>query len=234
HSFPTRRSSDLLVVVKFNKIKAISDKIAALTQKLGLAQMNPDAGLADPLGKLEKEGGVTQGIDPNGDAAFVLLNGKMDQAKPPALLLIPVTDYKAFLGNFPGAKTEGDISTIHPKNDPKDSFVAQWGKYAVMSPTKEPLSKKPEGLIASGQAAKELDSKDICAFVNMKTARARLLPAIAKGRATIISEFEKGMNQAMTPPRGGARRGAVPNPAPGAMANAQGQKFAPLARAFIN
>src|SRR5437016_2690790 len=152
--------ADALVVIKFNKIKAISDKIAGLTQKLGLAQINPEAGLADPLGKMEKEAGVTQGIDPNGDAAIVLLNGKMDQQKPPALMLIPVSDYKAFLGNFPDAKTEGEISTIHPKNNPEDTYVAQWGKYAAISPTKESLAKKPEGLQVSGQAAKELDSKD--------------------------------------------------------------------------
>src|SRR5256885_16926259 len=84
--------ADALVVIKFNKLKATSDKIAALAQKLGIAQMNPD--MADPLGKMQAEAGIKEGVDPAGDAALVLLNGKMDEQKPPGLVLIPVTDYK--------------------------------------------------------------------------------------------------------------------------------------------
>src|SRR3954467_8467601 len=89
--------ADALVVIKFNKLKATSDKLAALSNKLGIAQMNPD--MADPLGKLQEQAGVKAGVDPNGGAAFVLLNGNMDEKKPPGIILVPVTDYKAFLGN---------------------------------------------------------------------------------------------------------------------------------------
>src|SRR5262245_29357764 len=58
--------ADALVVIKFNKLKATSDKLAALSNKLGIAQMNPD--MADPLGKLQEQAGVKEGVDPNGDA----------------------------------------------------------------------------------------------------------------------------------------------------------------------
>jgi hypothetical protein len=223
--------ADALVVIKINKLKPVSDKLAALAQKLGLAQMSPQ--MADPLGSLQKEAGVQNGLDTSGDAAFVLLNGNIEGPKPPALILVPVTDYKAFLANFGEAKTEGDISTVHPKNDPEDTYVANWGKYAVMSPQKELLSRKPEGLTATGLSAKELESKDIVAYVNMKTARARLLPAITKARAKFLADFERNMSRAA---RGPARRpgapGAAPQPAPAA--NAQMQKFMPLAKTFIN
>src|SRR5439155_1775360 len=219
-----------LGVIKISEIQPRSDKTGALSQKLGLAQMPPE--MADPLGKLQKEAGVQQGLDNNGDAAFVLLNGNMEGPKPPALLLVPVTDYKTFLANFPDAKTEGDISTVHPKNDPEDTYVANWGKYAVMTQQKEFLTKKPEGLTASGLSAKELDSKDIIAYVNMKSARARLLPAIAKGRAKFLTEFERNMTRRPMPARRPGAPGAAAQPAPAP--NAQQQKFIPLAKAFIN
>src|SRR5438046_2855753 len=45
--------SDALVVVKFNKLKATSDKVAALSQKFGLAGINPE--LADPIGTMRQK-----------------------------------------------------------------------------------------------------------------------------------------------------------------------------------
>jgi hypothetical protein len=140
--------ADALVVIKINKLKPVSDKVAALMTKLGAVQAKPE--LADPLGMLQKEAGLSQGLNANGDAAFVLVHGDMNGAQPPAIMLVPVTDYKAFLGNFPDAKSEGEISTIHLKNNPEDNFVAQWGGYAAISPMKDLLTKKPEGVTAAG------------------------------------------------------------------------------------
>jgi len=223
--------ADALVVIKFNKLKATSDKLAALSNKLGIAQLNPD--MADPLGKLQEQAGVKQGVDPNGEAAFVLLNGNMDEKKPPGIILVPVTDYKAFLGNFADAKTEGDISIVHPKNETDDIFVANWGKYAVLTPARENLAKKPEGLTPTALAAKELDSKDVVAYVNMKSARTRILPAIANGRAKFLAQVEKGMLQTgqQRPPRA---RAGQPAPATKPVDNAQAQKMVPVVRAFVN
>jgi hypothetical protein len=225
--------ADALVVIKFNKLKATSDKVAALANKLGLAQMNPD--MADPLGKMQEEAGIKQGVDSAGDAAFVLLNNKMDENKPPMLVLVPVTDYKAFLGNFADAKTEGDISTVHPKNETNDVFVANWGKYAALSPAKENLAKKPDGLTPTALSAKELDSKDVVAYVNMKTARTRILPEIANHRAKILADIEKNMMQASAPRPPRARAGQpAPATRPAGEANAKAQKMMPVIRAFVN
>jgi hypothetical protein len=224
--------ADALVVVKFNKLKPVSDKIAALMQKLGVAAMKPE--MNDPLGTLQKEAGVTQGIDPAGEAAFVVLNGDFNSDKPPFVLMLPVTDYKAFVGNFADAKTEGDISTVHPKNDPQDTYLANWGKYAVLSPSKELLNRKPEGITASGLAAKELESKDIVAYVNMKTARAKILPAITQGRTKFMAEMEKGMQGGGGMRRSPARPPGAAAGANAAAANAEQQKFMPLMRTVVN
>src|SRR5688572_7497104 len=95
---------DSLVVIKINKLKPVSDKIAAFAKKLGLDQMQP--GIADPLGSMQKQLGLTQGVDPNGEAAIVVVNGPVNEQQPPLLVFFPVTDYQAFLKNFAQAKTE--------------------------------------------------------------------------------------------------------------------------------
>src|SRR5437762_2133535 len=59
--------SDAIVVIKVNKLKATSDKIAALATKIGVADMNP--GLKDPLGMFLNTTGMSQGVDPNGEMA---------------------------------------------------------------------------------------------------------------------------------------------------------------------
>src|SRR5688500_14097990 len=80
--------SDSLVVIKINKLKPVSDKIAAFSQKLGLAQVQP--AFADPLGALQQRAGIKQGVDPNGEAAIVFVNGPMQEDDPPLLILFPV------------------------------------------------------------------------------------------------------------------------------------------------
>jgi hypothetical protein len=90
------------------------------------------------------------------------------------------------------------------------------------------------GLKPAGLSAKEVASKDIVAYVNMKTARTRILPELKKNRAKILAEFEKGFKQAGGPP-GGPRRAGQPAPAPAAAAaNAERDKMLPLARAAVN
>src|SRR4029079_3395044 len=97
---------DSLVVFKVNNLKAGSDKFAKLAQDLGLAAMSPE--LADPLGALQAKLHVQQGLKTDGEMAIVfvdpaVVNGDNEKAM---LVLLPVSDYKAFLGNWADAKTE--------------------------------------------------------------------------------------------------------------------------------
>jgi hypothetical protein len=224
---------DANVVIKINKLKAVSDKIAGLSQKLGIAQFKP--AFADPLGNLKKEGKLTNGLDDNGEAAIVFLNTPGPRKGEPAfLLLLPVTDYKAFVGNFQGANTVGDVTTMKFAGNPDDAFAVNWGNYAAISNTKQSVANKPDGVTASGLAAKELASKDIVAFVNLKAARSWILPKITQQRAFILKQVEQGMLQQNAPRRRapGAAPGAAPAPAPAA--NAQQQKMVPLMKAIVN
>ena len=230
--------SEALVVIKFNKLKGTSDKIGVLATKFGLAEMKPE--FADPLGAFKKETKISQGLNEAGDAALVVMDiaeGKKDEN---VIALLPVSDYKAFVANFAGAKAEGDIYTVKFGNEQQPSFLTQWGNYAAIGSTKDVISKKPGGLTVSGLSAKELDSKDIVAFVNMKTARTKILPKISEGRAKFLAEFEKNFTGAMggptRPPQraGAARPGQPASPPANAQANAQAQKFMPVVRTLVN
>jgi hypothetical protein len=236
--------ADSLVVIKINKLKPVSDRIAAFAKKLGIDQMQP--ALADPLGAMQKRTSITQGLDQNGEAAIVFVNGAMNEKQPPVMIFFPITDYQAFLKNFAAVKTEDQISIVKVKNDADESFVTKRGNYAVLSPKREFLDIKAAGITPAGLSAKEMATKDIVAFVNMKSARARLLPQLQQNRAKIIAEFEKNYRQGGPGGPGANRRPAVPQdgdaPAPGAAAPnaaaaaaaAQREKFLPLVRAGVN
>jgi hypothetical protein len=229
--------SDALVVFQVKDLQATSKKLGDLSQKLGIAQMSPDAG--DPLAAFKKKMNLEKGLDETKDAGFYLPNQelKKDQ-KPQMVVLLPVSDYKAFLENFENPKTQGDVTVIKLPDNPDDSYVVNWDNYAAIGTTADSVSKKPDGLTPQGQAAKQIDSKDMVFFVNMKSARTRLLPEIQKGRAKVLADFDKQMHEAAAKQGGQAEQ-----PGEGAEAQAkaeaeaiakQAQQFAPLMKAGIN
>jgi hypothetical protein len=196
---------DALAVFKINHLQDTSKKLAELMQALGVTDFAP--AMADPLKATEDQAGISAGLDTAGDAAAVLLNGpwpddkKMDDGKetpPPLVILIPVSDYKAFLTNATVVKTEGDITTVHFKKDTnnEDTYVTQWGSYAAISPLKQSVSKKPAGLKVASLAAKQLSDKDAILYVNWPVLKTVLLPKLQESRAKILAEVDKNLNKA--------------------------------------
>jgi hypothetical protein len=181
--------SDALVVLKINKLQDTSTKLAGLLQALGITDFVPM--MSDPLGAFQAQTGLSAGIDKASDAAAVLMNGDMNAPQPPLLLLIPVSDYKAFLGGVTVVKTEGDVTTIHFKDQEQDGYAANWGSYAALSPLKDAVSKKPAGLKVAGVAANELTSKDAVVYVNWPAVKTLLLPKLQSGREQMIGEIDK-------------------------------------------
>ena len=138
--------SDALLVIKIRNVQEVSNKIAALAQQFGIAGFNPAA--ADPLGALEQMTGMSAGVNKAGDAAIVILNipegvakkvavvapagaevveGEQqddDADEPPILILIPVSDYKAFVQGFGEPRNEGDLAIVNFKDQEKDVYVA--------------------------------------------------------------------------------------------------------------
>ncbi|HEY1923102.1 MAG TPA: hypothetical protein VGG44_10170 [Tepidisphaeraceae bacterium] len=206
--------SNALVFLKVSDLEATSKKISDLATSLGLAQMIPD--MADPLGSLMKQIGVTDGVNRDGDMAFVYVDP--DTAKTPSdksvLLLLPVSDYQKFIANFPDAKPDGDLTQVHFHGETDITYLNHWGDFVAASPSREIVATAPTDVIqVDGLGAKELDGKDFVIFGNLKALRPKMLDGIAKLRTQAPEEIDKAF-------------------APGA-SKFQGidpQKFAPLAK----
>ena len=193
--------SSALVVFKVNHLQDTSKKLGEMLQALGVTDFVPQA--SDPLGALQTQSNMTSGIDKAGDAAVVMLDGDWSKIgpehpenKPPLLVLIPVTDYQSFLNNLDVNKTEDGITMARPKTPDQSGdyvYAVQWGNFAAVSPMREALTQKPDGLKPDPMALRELTDKDATLFVNLPPVKAKLLPALEKNREQIIAQVEKGM-----------------------------------------
>jgi hypothetical protein len=204
--------ADALAVVKVKSLQDVSGKIAVLAQRWGLANMVQE--LNDPLGSLLAVANLGPGLDKAGEAAFAVMMPAAgpNAPEPDLLILIPVTDYKAFAGSLPNAKADGALTEFSLGNGNKGPRVAaDWGKFAALSNNKDVLAKKPTGLKATGVSAKELDSKDLIGYANLKEIRKFVLPEFQKNKGKMLEGIERGMAQA-------------PN------AN---QKYAPVLKAYL-
>jgi hypothetical protein len=183
--------SDAMVVFKVSNLKAVSDKAAKFAGALGLAEMSPEFG--DPLAALQENMQIKEGLDAAGEMAFVFMKPASEGAPPEEsmLVLVPTTDFKAFLGNFEGVRTEGAISSFKPEGKEEDVFVAQRGKYAAISGNKAALGKKPTGLKLSGLAAKEAEERDAFLFVNMPVIKDMVLPQLQGARTNLLETIEQ-------------------------------------------
>jgi hypothetical protein len=182
--------SDSLVVFKVNHLADTNKKVADLLQSLGVTDLVPP--MKDPLQALEDQLGITAGLDTSKDAGAAILNGAMDGGGPPPfVLLLPVTDYKAFLGNMTLVRTEGDVSVVHFKDKEEDAFVENWGGYAALSDKKDNVTVKHEGIKVTGLSAKQLDERDVAIYVNMPVVKTLLLPKLDDGEKQMNDEIDK-------------------------------------------
>ena len=109
------------------------------------------------------------------------------------LLLIPVSDYQKFIGNFADAKPDGDRhSGSFQEPDRRLTYFAHWGDYAAASPTRDIVAKPPTDIIqVDGLAAKELDGKDIVLLGNLKALRPKMLQGIDSARQQAPGEIDQ-------------------------------------------
>jgi hypothetical protein len=184
-------------VFEVKSLQGLSDKVAKLAKTLGVDQMEPK--FADPLGSFMTEMGVKQGLNKNGDMAIAFFKPKKAEgadananasAEPPLFVVLPVDDYKTFLGNFTDAKDAGGDVTevVIPANQMK-LYMSHRGKYAVASHNKAILA-SPGGFKLEGSAAKEALAKDALLYIDIKSLRGDLKDGYAKGR----EEFKKALS----------------------------------------
>jgi hypothetical protein len=107
--------------------------------------------------------------------------------------LIPVTDYKAFVANLKDVKEEAGVSEGKFPDSDQPAYVANWGKYAAISPRKEMIALKPAGIKVSGATAKEMATKDVVMLANLAQIKTKLRPEIAKHKEEILDDMAKNM-----------------------------------------
>jgi hypothetical protein len=86
---------------------------------------------------LEK-GKMAKGFNKSGDAAVIVyLPKKIDSGEEPEIVgLLPVSDYKVFVGNFAKADKPSGIEGVTAVKDPDGNetiYVAHRGSYAAVS-----------------------------------------------------------------------------------------------------
>ncbi|HEV8292259.1 MAG TPA: hypothetical protein VGP94_10060 [Tepidisphaeraceae bacterium] len=177
-----------MVVIKMNNPEGISKKLADWSQKLGLANFDP--AFADPLGALKKQLNIKEGLDGKGEIVVGVYESPQPNDEPLIVALLPVSDYKAFLGNLANLKTEGEVSSFTLPDEQEPFYTANWGNFAAITPTKDLLTKKPEGVEVTGSAAKQLDSNDVTVFANMKVLSAKALPKFREGRGMALNGLD--------------------------------------------
>ncbi|MGH7176240.1 MAG: hypothetical protein ACREJC_02565 [Tepidisphaeraceae bacterium] len=186
---------DALVVLKIRNLTATSGKLGKFMTDLGVAAMEP--GLADPLTFLTKKANISQGLKADGELAAVFLDPAKTAESPDnsMVLLIPVTDYAAFLGNFADAKTEDGVSELKMGDSPKPGYMSDWGGFAALSPSKTIVAKKPSAMlkVAGAATAQELSGKDVILFANFVGLRAQLLPVLQGSKDEILAQVESGV-----------------------------------------
>ncbi|HEV8377640.1 MAG TPA: hypothetical protein VGP99_02235 [Tepidisphaeraceae bacterium] len=182
-----------LVVIRMNNPEGISKKLADWSQKLGLANFDP--AFADPLGALKKQLNIKEGLDGKGEVVVGVYESPQTGDEPLIVALLPVSDYKAFLGNLANLKTEGEVSSFTLPDEQEPFYAANWGNFAAITPTKDLLAKKPEGVEVTGAAAKQLDSNDVTVFANMKVISAKALPKFREGRPMVLQGLDNELKR---------------------------------------
>lgn len=188
-----------LAVLKIGNLQQLSKKVAKWAGDVGLAAAAPP--LADPLGSLKNELKIKQGLNDNGDCAIVFVDpkaagGNQEQA---VLVLIPVSDYQAFLKNYAGAQTQGEIATFKPEGAPQEYFAAKWGNYAAVAMTKDLLNKKPAGLKLPAATMKEAGARDAILWANMPKLREMALPHLKEAREQAMREIDQNITNSTDP-----------------------------------
>ncbi|MCS7033747.1 MAG: hypothetical protein NZ561_07100, partial [Phycisphaerae bacterium] len=163
--------------------------------ELGVAPFIP--GATDPLATVQELLGIKAGLATDGELAFVLVDPAAvgsENMQNALMVLVPVTDYRAFIGNWPDARTEGNVTTFTFPNGGETAYASNWGSFAVLSPHPDVHSLKPAGFKPSAVTAKELE-KDIVLLANVQNLRSKLQPLLADGRTQLGTTIEEELGR---------------------------------------
>lgn len=191
-----------LVVPNLGQLDA---KLIAFRDKLGLDPTD----FPNPLEEFQNETGIKDGLNPNGSLLVVVPNIVLPNQDPNAqqpdawrgedpefLLVVPVTDYNAFVANFQG-KPDGKVTTLTMQHG-EPGFAKQLQDYAVLGEHKETVeaytpAMTPQALAQwVGPVGQHCVSAcDTFVILNI----AKLGPTIQAGLDQMIQEIDREITQ---------------------------------------
>ena len=150
----------------------LNDKIALLNNELDL--QTPE--MANALDSFKREMGMADGVNDDGPLLFVMTDisdAIKEERDPSFAMLVPVSDYDAFVANF-GAEA-GDGVTELTMSQGQTGYCKRMGNYAVIGESKELISwyeaAKPAQAISQkvGDAAVDsLGDMDVALYIDLE------------------------------------------------------------------
>jgi hypothetical protein len=187
--------AQLVVIVP--SMSGLSGKLALLNQTLGLEM----AELNDALGAFKAESGMAEGLNDAGAALFVVqdLTPMFDNGEPDFVMVVPVTDYQAFVGNFQGVDSDSDQVFELTLPNGQSGYAKESGGYAVLGDSLSSVQGYAPGGNADaignriGELGQDYLSKcDAAVYIDLEALAPRLIEEINKG----LAEMDQNMDQA--------------------------------------
>lgn len=186
------------MVLVIRSLSGGSEKLAALNEALGLDAQE----LGDMLARFKAEAGAINGLDDDGAMLVVVPNISAltapEQTRP-VLVLAPVSDYAAFVGNY-GGKAGDDATASLTMPGGQSAFARSSGGYAVLSPNQAAVEAyAPAGGEAAAALATKLGpagqraliSSDAALFLDIESMAPVLNPLLEVGIAQAEAEADE-------------------------------------------
>ena len=184
--------ADAPIVTVIPRLSGLSQKIAKLNEQ-ALHSSVPH--MFDVLSTFKAMTGIGAGLNDNGSLMVVVTSANM-AVKPPMVIVLPVLDYAAFVGNF-GGNADEPVATVTLPNGAA-GFAKQIDDYAVLGESKEEVENYQPGRAIDAVSAKIgatgkrcLTTSDVMMIFDIAALAPVLEPAIQEMR----NNFDAVANQ---------------------------------------
>lgn len=200
-------AGDAEIVIVIPSLSGLSEAVAAFATQTGLDQIAPE--FDDGLGAFKRQMGWVEGVDDEG-AMLVVVSGLADaitaetndqpSEDPDAIMLVPVSDYQAFVAQL-GGDAGADATAVTYQNldgYESDGYAKELNGYAVMGDSLETVQAYAAG--DQGKAMAEalgpivtdyLNGGDALIYLDM----AALAPSLNLGIDKAIQEIGEAMKK---------------------------------------
>lgn len=199
---------DAQLVFIVPSMSQFSGKLAMINQNLGLDI--PE--LNDALGTFKAESGIGDALNDAGSGMLVIhdLANAIDTGEEPDILMIlPVTDYAAFVAGFQeeGEAPAGAGVTQVTMPDGQAGFARESGGYAILGNKEDAVANFTPGGDAGvignrvgSLGAKCLGECDAAVYIDLEALAPSLIPKIDEGIAEMKAEMDRTAQQGMMDP----------------------------------